>query len=500
MRPLLSTIAIAASAAALLAAGCGGDDGSGGPLESALAYVPPNTPFAIAIDTDLDGDQYKAVDEILGRFPGGDSIGRSLQEEIEGSSEGLSYEEDVRPLLGNPFVVSATDPASFLGDSEDEDFVAAIQVEDKDALDGLIEKTDPQERGEVSGATVYEDDGTFFAVEDEVVVFGASEELLRTALERADGDDHLDVDTFERSLEGLPGDALARIYVDLQSLLEQDPGAEAARRVEWVSALRTLGMTAAAADDAVDVEFNLRTEGGDLSDDDLPLAAGDEPAQVVRIPGEVGFGLRDPSQVIAFFESAFQAIDPQGFGDYETGKRAIEQRFEIDVDEDLFGQLTGDLSVSVSVDGSFGARAEVGSPDAFAETVDRVAEALPQLGAGAGVTDVVRRGELYDARLADGGRFVFGVRDDVLVVGSNPVRARAMASREPEDVSGASGSLVMSADAQQVAVQVLERVAPDLGLGGIFGGGLFARPLDELFGSVATSTDGMRGSFSLTLD
>jgi hypothetical protein len=499
MRRFLSTAAIVASAAAL-AAGCGGDDEAGGALESALAYVPEATPFAVAVDTDLAGEQYQALDDILGRFPGGDSIGRSLQEEIEGSSEGVSYEEDIRPLLGNPFVASATDPASFLSDSEDTDFVAAIQVEDTDALDGLVEKTDPREQGEVAGATMYEDEGTFFAVEDDMVVWAGSQELLRSALERADGDDHLDLDAFERSLEGLPGEALARIYVDVQSLIEQDPGSEPARRVEWVSALRSLGMTASAAVDAVDVEFNLRTEGGDLSEEDLPLAAGDEAARVVRIPGELGFGMRDPSQVVAFFESAFQALEPQSFGDYEAGKRAISQRFDVDVDEDLFGQLTGGLSVSVSLDGAFGARAEVADPDAFAETVDRLAEALPQLGSGVGVTDVARRGDLYEARLADGGRFAFGVRRDVFVAGSTPARARAMASRAPEEVSGASGSLVTSADAQQLALRVLEQVEPELGLGGLFGGGLFARPLDELSGSVATSTDGVRGSFSLTLD
>ncbi|MGH2715193.1 MAG: DUF3352 domain-containing protein [Thermoleophilaceae bacterium] len=499
MRRLLSTAAIVASAAALVA-GCNGDDSSGGALESALAYVPADTPFAVAIDTDVDGDQYQALDEILGRFPGGDSIKQQLRQQLEEGEERLSYEEDVRPLLGNPFVVSATDPASFLGESEENDFIAAIQVEDTDALDGLVEKTNPDEQGEVAGATVYEDDGTFFAVEDDMVVFGASRDLLEAALERADGDDHLGEDTFERSLEGLPEAALARVYVDLQALIEQDPGAEAARRVEWVAALRTLGMTASVAEDSIDVEFNLRTEGGDLSDEDLPLAAGDEAAQVVRIPGEVGFGLREPSQVVAFFESAFQAVDPQSFGDYEAGKRAISQRFGIDVDEDLFAQLTGDLSVSVAVDGAFSARAEVADPDAFADTVDRLAEALPQLGAGAGVTDVARRGDLYEARLADGGRFVFGVSGDVFVAGSDAARARRMGSLEPEDVPDASGSLVMSADAQQVATQVLERLAPQLGLGGIFGGGLFARPLDELSGSVATSTDGLRGSFSLTLD
>ncbi|MGH2822950.1 MAG: DUF3352 domain-containing protein, partial [Thermoleophilaceae bacterium] len=164
MRRLLSTAAIVASAAALVA-GCNGDDSSGGALESALAYVPADTPFAVAIDTDVDGDQYQALDEILGRFPGGDSIKQQLRQQLEEGEERLSYEEDVRPLLGNPFVVSATDPASFLGESEENDFIAAIQVEDTDALDGLVEKTNPDEQGEVAGATVYEDDGTFFAVE-----------------------------------------------------------------------------------------------------------------------------------------------------------------------------------------------------------------------------------------------------------------------------------------------------------------------------------------------
>jgi Protein of unknown function (DUF3352) len=498
MRLLASLVAILASAALLAA--CNGDESTGSALESSLAYVPSGTPFAVAIDTDVEGDQVQALDDILGRFPQGDSIARMLQQEIERGADGVSYEDDVRPLLGNPFVVSATDPASFVADTGDEDFVAAIQVSDTEALDALIEKSGAVSDGEVAGATVFQDDGTVFAVEDEMVVFAGNREILETALQRAEGDDHLDVDTFERSLEGLPEEGLARIYVDLQALIEQEPGGEAARQVPWVGALRTLGMTASAADNAVDVEFNLRTEAADLSDEDLPLAAGDEAAQVVRIPGELGVGLRDPSQLVAFFESAFQTLDPQGFGDYETGKRAISQRFDIDVDQDLFGQLTGNLSVSVAVTGSFGARAEVDDPQAFGQTVDRIARALPQLGAGLGITDVRRAGQLYEARLANGGSFVFGVRDGAFVAGSNAQRAGAMASQQPEDVDGATGSLVMSADAEQVALQVLQQLAPNLGLGGILGGGLFARPLDELNGSVATSTGGMRGSFSLTLD
>lgn len=492
-------IGILAACAVALAAGCGGDDGSAGPLDSALSYVPKGTPFVVAIDTDLGGDQYGSLQEILDRFPGDLRIDDLLRDQLEGGAEGVSYTKDVKPLLGNPFVVSATDVTSFVDDTEDDDFVAAVQVEDTEALDRILDKTKPEQRGEVAGATVYEDDGTTFAVEDDMVVFAGSRELLDSALERADGDDHFDAGAFEDGLDGLPEEALARVYLDLQALIARDPDTEAARKVEWVAALRTLGVTAAVDDDSVNFDFNLRTEG-ELSDDDLPLAAGDEAPGVIRRRGEIGFGLRDPSQVIAFFEAALQAVEPQSFGDYETGKRAISQQLGIDVDEDLFGQLSGDLSVSVAVDGSFGARGEVEDPQAFARTVDKVAEALPDLGASLGITDVRPAGQLYEARLADGGRFFFGVRNDVFVAASSAKRALELSTAAPEAVDGAEGSLVMAADAEQVTLALLEQLQSQLGVTGVFGGGLFARPLDELTGSVTSSTDGMRGRLSLGLD
>ncbi|HVD55622.1 MAG TPA: hypothetical protein VNC17_02175, partial [Thermoleophilaceae bacterium] len=63
MRRLL---AAAISLCVLAAApGCGGDDASSGPLEAALSYVPGRTPFVVAIDTDLEGDQYKSLQAIL---------------------------------------------------------------------------------------------------------------------------------------------------------------------------------------------------------------------------------------------------------------------------------------------------------------------------------------------------------------------------------------------------------------------------------------------------
>ena len=494
MRRLL---AAAISLCVLAAApACGGEDSSSGPLESALSYVPEQTPFVVAIDTDLEGGQYKSLQDILDRFPGGVKIENLLGGALEGGD--VSFAQDVKPLLGNPFVVSATDVTSFLSDADD-DFVGVLEVEDSEALDRLIEKTKPREQGEVAGATVYDDDGTAFAVKDNTVVFGGSQRLLEAALERSEAGEGMEPGRFEEGLDGLPEEALARAYFDVQALLAQDPDTEDARKIEWVGALRSLGMTVAAEGDSADVEFNLKAEG-DLTEEDLPLAAGDEAPSIVREDGEVGIGIRDPSQIVTFVEAALQAVEPQTFGDYETGKRAISERLGVDVDDDLFGQLTGDMSVSLALDGSFGARAEVKSPTAFAGTVDKVADALPELGSGLGVTAVRPVGELYEAQLADGGRFFFGMSDDVFVAASDAARAEELGAQEPEAVEGAEGSMVMSADAEELALQVIEQLGPQLGVGGLLGGGLFARPLEELTGSVTSSSDGMRGRFSLTLD
>jgi Protein of unknown function (DUF3352) len=486
-------------AIAVASAGCGGSSSGSGDLGTVLGYVPADTPFALELDTDLEDDQYKALDAIINRFPGADTIKALIKSQLTMGVKGADFDKDIKPLLGNPAVISATDVGSFLSDSEQAGFVAALQVDDKDALDSLIDKTKPQERGEVGGATVYQDGDTYFAVDDDVVVLAGSRELLEAALKRADGGDHLSTDDFEAGLSGLPKDAVARVYVDIQSLLKQSGGAAAARRIEWVDALRTLGLTVSAHKSSIDVEFNAVTEGDDLTDEDLPFATGDEAAKVVKRRGEIGVGLRDPSQLVAFFESALQAVDPQSFGDYEQGKRAIEAKLDLDVDKDLIAQLTGNLSVSVTIEGDFAARAEVKDPAAFAKTVDKVAKAIPELGSTLGITGVSRSGDLYEARGSDGSSFVFGMADDSFVVASDAARAHAIARTQPEAVPDAKGSLVLSADAEALARQLLAKIAPQFGIPDPIIP-VFARPFDELRGWVTTSTDGLKGKLSLTLD
>jgi Protein of unknown function (DUF3352) len=501
MRPFRYVAALFAciAAVALATSGCGGSNSSSSDLGTVLAYVPADTPFALELDTDIGDGQYKALDAILHRFAGADTIKALIKSQLTLGVKGLDFDKDVKPLLGNPAVISATDVGSFLSNSEQAGFVAALQVDDKDALKSLIDKTKPVKRGEVGGATVYQDADSFFAVKDDVVVLAGSRSLLEAALKRADGGGHLSESDFEAGLNGLPADAFARVYVNVQGLLSKSEGARAARRIEWVAALRTVGLTVSAEKKSIDVEFNAVTKGDDLTDADLPFATGDEAAKVVKRKGEIGVGLRNPRQLFAFFESALQAVDPQTFGEYEQGKRAIAAKLNLDIDKDLVAQLTGNVSVSATIAGDFAARAEVKDPAAFTKTVDKVAKALPELGSTLGIEGVRRSGDLYEARLSGGSSIFFGMAQDSLVVASDAARAHSIAATQPEAVPGASGSLVLSADAEGVARQIIAKIAPQFGIPDPIVP-ILASPFDELNGWVTTSTDGLKGKLSLTFD
>ncbi len=501
MRRLL---AIQLAVIGLLIAGCGGGDDSGSALDSALAYLPKDTSFAAAVDTDADGDQYKAVSALIDKFPFGDQVKSALRGQLEQLGGGINFNDDVKPILGNPAVIGAGDAEAITGDSNN--FVLAMQAKDQGALEDLIDKQKPQKAGEVSGATLYQDGDTFFAVEEDRIVFANDEGQLKSALERADGNDHFDEDTFNEALDGLPDSALARVYTDVEGLLKSDPGSVDARKVKWIAALRTLGLTASARDDAVDIDFRLRTEG-DLSDEDLPIAPGDEAPPVIKREGEIGLGIRDLAHIVRFAENAGQAIDPAGFGDYARAKKTIDTQLGVSLDDDLVAQMSGNVSASLSIDGGFGVRAELKDPEAFKRTLAKVADVLPSFAEGAGFGTVAlskpRAGEdFYALAQPDGDSVIFGVVDDVLVVANSARRAGVLAGEEPTDVEGANGSVVVGADAEQLVNTLLGAFGPALGvpdLGGL-GTGLLTRPLGDLNGYVNASTNELRGKLTLNVE
>jgi hypothetical protein len=497
MRRLIATLLVLP---ALAFPGCGGDE-SGSPLDTALSYLPRDAVFAAALDTDVDGDQYRALNSLLDEFAFAGQVREQLQEQLRQASGGR-FDEDVRPLLGNPAVVGVTQAPE-----EEVEPVLAMQTADEEKLNQLVERRDARELGEAAGATLYQEGETFFAVEGDVIVFASDRRRLTAAVERADGDDHLDEEAFDSALEGLPEDAVARMYADVEALLRNDPDSADARRVKWIAALRTLGAAVVAKRESLEVDFRLRTEG-DLSDADLPIAPGDESPGVIDREGEVGVGVRDLAHIVRFAENAAQAIDPAGFGDYAQAKRTIDQQLGVSLDDDLVGQLGGDVAASVSPLGGFGVRAELDDPEAFTRTLARVADVLPSFARGAGFgarIELTKPGagdDFYELSERDGGSVFFGVAGDALVVASDRARAEELATTEPSAVDGAAGSVVTSTDAEQLANELIAVFGEALGipdLGGL-GTALITGPLGELNGHVSASPDELRGSFELAIE
>lgn len=496
-------VLLAAAACAAALAGCS-SGASEGALDNALGYLPSDAPFVVAIATDPEGDQVEAIRKIAERFPFSNQLTQGLEESL--AQEDVDFEEEVKPLLGNELVIGGVDVTFANGtvSTGGDRFVAALEVKDEDKLEELLSRQGVEQIGKSNGATIYEGpNGGPIAVRDSTAIAAPTREQLEAALERKDGDDHLDAEAFDEDMEDLPGDALIRVAVDVEQLLEADPGTARARRVKWVSALRTLGLTVSFEEDRASIEFRLGTESEGLSEADLPIPAGSDSPDVIDSPGEIGLGLRDPEQILAFAEDAGQVVDPEGFREYGTGRAALEARLDLDIDQDLLGRLEGDVSAAVSPDGRFGLRAVAAEPERLTRALDKLGKALPDLlesavGEPLGYAAPKAGEDFYALGTTRGDSVVYGVVDGIFVLANDTRRASRLPQAETVAVDGAEGSVAVRADAQQLAQQAIGQASG--GVGGALGGALVAGPLDELTASMAAETDGLSGRLELTFD
>jgi len=491
-------------------AGCGGGDSGGegddSPLGNALAYAPGDTPFVVAIETDPEGSQIKSLQAIGERFPFADSVKDQLESSL--SDEDLDYEKDLKPFLGNEFVVAATDVKSFTAEGDTDDFVGAIESKDEKALDNLVEKSKMKEIGEKSGAKLYEsEDGSVSAIEDNTLVVAGDRKLLESALERHDGEGKLSTKDFEDGVKDLPEESLFRGYLDVAGLIEAEEGGDMAKEVKYVAAMDTFGFSAAAENDSLAIDFRLSTDQEELSEEDLPLTPGSEGPEVLAAEeGKIGAGLRDPQQILAFFESAAQAADPDGFSDYNTGKETLEKQLDVDVDEDLLGQMD-EVAMRFSVDGKFALRAPVEDAAGFEKTLDKLGKGLPDLiesstGGSVGYSPADKDNDFYALSLPGGQSIVYGVFDGAFVLSNDSGEAGALSvSSDTTTVEGAEGALVMKADAEEVANVAVRQFGGQLGIpGGGAGASLFTGPLGELTGSLSAEPEATSGQITLGFD
>src|SRR5690242_18150905 len=98
---LLLFLALATAVAALVAAGCGGDDGGSGSDPASIA--PPNSPIFIDVAVQPEGDLQANLEGLAKNLAGIDDLGGLIVEQLEnGAAPGdeVDFEKEIAPWLG----------------------------------------------------------------------------------------------------------------------------------------------------------------------------------------------------------------------------------------------------------------------------------------------------------------------------------------------------------------------------------------------------------------
>jgi CheY-like chemotaxis protein len=480
--------------AAIAASGCGDESTSTTDPSAALEYMPAEPAFLAILDTDVDGEQVEAFEDTVGDGWEGGDVEKLLEDALEGSP--VSYEDDVKPLLGGPLVAAVEDAQTVSGGGGD--MVAALVVDDEDKARETLEKIDGAEQ------VAYVGDG--------VVVAAAGPEALARARGRKDAGEGLDPAVVDEAMLGLPDDALLKLYADVDDGVLELPELSGLTKMPWFDALRTFGGTVSFDGSNMHADALLSTDPVDQAD--LPVVPGtDEAPEIVRREGWISGANLDQSRATAFLLRAVRAAFPDS--DFVRDVATVERERKIDFEQEFLRQFNGPSQSLLAADGGFAARSAVRDPERLAATMEKIAPDLGRLvedlqglqSSGLGVllllapdapaaTSVLGsanvsvrplRDDLYRmSGLVGPGpdEIVFGLVGDVFVVAEDEEAAEEIANAPAEAFDGPPGPAVVQASG--VALQ--EAGADFLGIDSV------GRLASEVTGSLSAEETGLRGS------
>jgi len=216
---------LAALAAALLVAGCGGDSGSGEtePAEAA----PPGASVFIEAQIQPDSEIAENVNSLAEKIAGIDSVGALIAEELERSAAdggaNLDFEKEVQPWLGERAGI-------FLQEYDGDDFQgagAALQVSDQGEAEEFVnQKTDESgetyEEGEYEGVDFKTDDeGATVGFTEGLLMYAEDERIFEQMVDALDGENLAGTDSYAATSGEAADDSVGDIYVDIGALIQE---------------------------------------------------------------------------------------------------------------------------------------------------------------------------------------------------------------------------------------------------------------------------------------
>jgi hypothetical protein len=188
-------LALVLAFASLALAGCGGTTSR--TAAGGAEIVPADATMFVAINTDADAAQWRAVNELANRFSDKQNVEQTVKEGLQ--DQGLDWDTDVKAAIGPEF-----DFVWLHLDQQGQNFVVLTQPKDTAKFDRLIKKAQESStelfRAKVGGWEV----------------LAPSEAAVEQFVRESESSDSklADEDGFSAAMSNYPDDALLRFYLD----------------------------------------------------------------------------------------------------------------------------------------------------------------------------------------------------------------------------------------------------------------------------------------------
>jgi hypothetical protein len=384
--PALLVVALAA--AGLVGAGCG-SSGGGSKNADPAKVAPKNTLVYLSAQVRPEGDQKEAVDSIARKVLGVDDPGKRIQtlldESIKESDSKLTYEDDIKPWLGQRAAFALTS----LGSGQNDTQAAAILASKdngkaQDAIDKAGDEETPKAvKREYEGIDYRVSDDTALGLVDDFVVVG-TEPGFKAVVDASKGDALTDDQPYSDAAKDT-GDKLGFGFVDTQALLSalgssgQLPGGAESLQGLLGAANQPITLSLAATATRITLEaVAAATKAAEAKQSDL----------LPELPGDSWLALGLSGLGTSIKNTLNQFGGGVGAGLVETASQQIKQATGLDLEKDILPTF-GDLAVFVRGSGILtvggGVVIKPEDPAAARRVLDKLPRLIRQVGAGDGV-------------------------------------------------------------------------------------------------------------------
>jgi hypothetical protein len=254
--------------------GCGGTGGDGG--ADPAASIPPGAIAYAELVVRPAGARRERMSALAGKVLRTGEPGKKIVELLEAAAdEQGGYARDVEPWLGERIGVAGFPP----GDARESQIVMAAAARDSGAAADAVErqaKREGDERASYRDVEYWVDgQGDAVAATGDTVLFAESEEMLRKAIDAAQGKALAGEDRFKKEIARLPKERAGAIFLDPRGLLALGAAGAQGQQAQALGllggALAPLAMAVLVEDDHVAIEARAREGAPSLS----PVAATD---------------------------------------------------------------------------------------------------------------------------------------------------------------------------------------------------------------------------------